>query len=182
MKHFLFLFLLLALVMVCSQNVEVVQFRRAARRFSKARCRSKCRATGASRRRGATNRFRLLLRPISCTCGWRRFTARRKTSTRIPNGSHHSKDPVDGRVWCTDCHISGQIRFFSKIPKMRTPWWTVLKRIKLHGRLDEEVGGALKQRRVQSESQTQGTCDLPDLSRDEPRRIENIFLDKPIGT
>jgi hypothetical protein len=30
------------------------------------------------------------------------------------------KDPVDGRVWCTDCHMSGQIDF-SKIPKMRTP-------------------------------------------------------------
>jgi hypothetical protein len=30
------------------------------------------------------------------------------------------KDPVDGRVWCTDCHTSGQVDF-SKIPKMRTP-------------------------------------------------------------
>jgi hypothetical protein len=30
------------------------------------------------------------------------------------------KDPVNGRVWCTDCHVSGQIDF-SKIPKMRSP-------------------------------------------------------------
>jgi len=30
------------------------------------------------------------------------------------------KDPVDGRVWCTDCHTSGQVDF-SKIPKMRLP-------------------------------------------------------------
>ena len=30
------------------------------------------------------------------------------------------KDPVNGRVWCTDCHVSGQIDF-SKIPKTRTP-------------------------------------------------------------
>jgi hypothetical protein len=30
------------------------------------------------------------------------------------------KDPVNGRVWCTDCHVSGQIDF-SKIPKMRHP-------------------------------------------------------------
>src|SRR5262245_48811779 len=30
------------------------------------------------------------------------------------------KDPIDGRVWCTDCHVSGQVDF-SKIPKMRTP-------------------------------------------------------------
>ena len=30
------------------------------------------------------------------------------------------KDPANGRVWCTDCHTSGQIDF-SKIPKMRHP-------------------------------------------------------------
>ena len=30
------------------------------------------------------------------------------------------KDPVNERVWCTDCHTSGQIDF-SKIPKMRQP-------------------------------------------------------------
>jgi hypothetical protein len=28
------------------------------------------------------------------------------------------KDSVDGRVWCTDCHVSGQVDF-SKIPKRR---------------------------------------------------------------
>src|SRR5215831_7847409 len=30
-----------------------------------------------------------------------------------PNPSWRSplKDPVDGRVWCTDCHVSGQIDF-----------------------------------------------------------------------
>jgi hypothetical protein len=39
-----------------------------------------------------------------------------------PNPAWQSplKDPVNGRVWCTDCHTSGQIDF-SKIPKMRTP-------------------------------------------------------------
>jgi hypothetical protein len=30
------------------------------------------------------------------------------------------KDSVDGRVWCTDCHVSGQVDF-SKIPKLRDP-------------------------------------------------------------
>jgi hypothetical protein len=30
------------------------------------------------------------------------------------------KDPENGRVWCTDCHVSGQVDF-TKIPKMRTP-------------------------------------------------------------
>jgi len=30
------------------------------------------------------------------------------------------KDPENGRVWCTDCHVSGQIDF-SKIPKRRDP-------------------------------------------------------------
>jgi len=29
-------------------------------------------------------------------------------------------DPVDGRVWCTDCHVSGQIDF-GNIPKQRVP-------------------------------------------------------------
>ena len=29
-------------------------------------------------------------------------------------------DPIDGRVWCTDCHVSGQVDF-ANIPKMRVP-------------------------------------------------------------
>ena len=37
-----------------------------------------------------------------------------------PNWQSPLKDPVNGRVWCTDCHTSGQIDF-SKIPKMRSP-------------------------------------------------------------
>jgi hypothetical protein len=37
-----------------------------------------------------------------------------------PNWQSPLKDPDNGRVWCTDCHTSGQIDF-SKIPKMRNP-------------------------------------------------------------
>jgi len=37
-----------------------------------------------------------------------------------PNWQSPLKDPVNGRVWCTDCHVSGQIDF-TKIPKMRNP-------------------------------------------------------------
>jgi hypothetical protein len=37
-----------------------------------------------------------------------------------PNWQSPLKDPVNGRVWCTDCHTSGQVDF-EKIPKMRTP-------------------------------------------------------------
>jgi hypothetical protein len=39
-----------------------------------------------------------------------------------PNPSWKSplKDPENGRVWCTDCHMSKDIDF-SKIPKMRNP-------------------------------------------------------------
>ena len=37
-----------------------------------------------------------------------------------PNWQSPLKDPENGRVWCTDCHTSGQIDF-SKIPKMRHP-------------------------------------------------------------
>ena len=37
-----------------------------------------------------------------------------------PNWQSPLKDPVNGRVWCTDCHVSGQVDF-SKIPKVRTP-------------------------------------------------------------
>jgi hypothetical protein len=37
-----------------------------------------------------------------------------------PNWESPLKDPVNGRVWCTDCHTSGQIDF-EKIPKMRHP-------------------------------------------------------------
>ena len=37
-----------------------------------------------------------------------------------PNWESPLIDPVNGRVWCTDCHTSGQIDF-ERIPKMRTP-------------------------------------------------------------
>ena len=43
------------------------------------------------------------------------------TQNKHPNPNWQSplKDSVDGRVWCTDCHVSGQVDF-TKIPKMRT--------------------------------------------------------------
>jgi hypothetical protein len=43
-------------------------------------------------------------------------------TNKHPNPSWQSplKDSENGRVWCTDCHTSGQIDF-SKIPKMRSP-------------------------------------------------------------
>jgi hypothetical protein len=39
-----------------------------------------------------------------------------------PNTNWQSplKDPANGRVWCTDCHMSQDVDF-SKIPKMRNP-------------------------------------------------------------
>ena len=37
-----------------------------------------------------------------------------------PNWESPLKDPVKGRVWCTDCHVNTDIDF-TKIPKMRTP-------------------------------------------------------------
>lgn len=37
-----------------------------------------------------------------------------------PNWQSPLKDPMNGRVWCTDCHVSQDIDF-SKIPKMRNP-------------------------------------------------------------
>src|SRR5262249_18481981 len=46
-----------------------------------------------------------------------------------PNWQSPLKDSVNGRVWCTDCHVSGQIDF-SKIPKVRNPMVTDLERDK----------------------------------------------------
>lgn len=37
-----------------------------------------------------------------------------------PNWSSPLADPENGRVWCTDCHTSGQINF-ANIPKQRMP-------------------------------------------------------------
>jgi hypothetical protein len=37
-----------------------------------------------------------------------------------PNWQSPLKDPENGRVWCTDCHLSKDIDF-SKIPKVRNP-------------------------------------------------------------
>jgi hypothetical protein len=36
-------------------------------------------------------------------------------------------DPVNGRVWCTDCHVSGQVDF-ENIPKQRLPLTDVYER------------------------------------------------------
>ncbi len=43
-------------------------------------------------------------------------------ANRNPNPDWSSPliDPVDGRVWCTDCHVSGQVNF-ANIPKQRLP-------------------------------------------------------------
>ncbi len=37
-----------------------------------------------------------------------------------PDWSSPLKDPENGRVWCTDCHVSGQVDF-AKIPKRKMP-------------------------------------------------------------
>ena len=37
-----------------------------------------------------------------------------------PDWSSPLVDPVNGRVWCTDCHVSGQVNF-ENIPKQRLP-------------------------------------------------------------
>lgn len=37
-----------------------------------------------------------------------------------PDWSSPLLDPEDGRVWCTDCHVSGQIDF-ENIPKQKLP-------------------------------------------------------------
>lgn len=45
-----------------------------------------------------------------------------KPQNKNPNPKWESPlvDPKEGRVWCTDCHTSGQVDF-AKIPKMRNP-------------------------------------------------------------
>lgn len=37
-----------------------------------------------------------------------------------PHWESPLSDPVNGRVWCTDCHVSKDVDF-AKIPKMRSP-------------------------------------------------------------
>jgi hypothetical protein len=37
-----------------------------------------------------------------------------------PNWASPLKDPENGRVWCTDCHVSGQVNF-ANIPKQKMP-------------------------------------------------------------
>ena len=37
-----------------------------------------------------------------------------------PNWASPLKDPENGRVWCTDCHMSGQVNF-ANIPKQKMP-------------------------------------------------------------
>src|SRR5262245_55280001 len=51
---------------------------------------------------------------------WVEALYNKPTQNKHPNPNWQSplKDPVNGRVWCTDCHTSGQVDF-AKIPKMR---------------------------------------------------------------
>ena len=52
-----------------------------------------------------------------------------KPQNKNPNPRWESPliDPENGRVWCTDCHITGQIDF-TRIPKMRVPLVEELER------------------------------------------------------
>jgi hypothetical protein len=46
-----------------------------------------------------------------------------------PKWTSPLKDPEKGRVWCTDCHLSGQVNF-ANIPKQRMPMNEELERDK----------------------------------------------------
>src|SRR5262245_65430278 len=73
-----------------------------------------------------------------------------KNKNPNPNWQSPLKDTENGRVWCTDCHVSGQIDF-TKIPKMRSPMVDELEKDKAFmaglmkkwvGRLNSDEFGA----------------------------------------
>src|SRR2546422_5026531 len=57
------------------------------------------------------------------------------------------KDPVNGRVWCTDCHVSGQIDF-AKIPKIRNPMVDDFEKDKqfMAGLVEKEGGSEIRKK------------------------------------
>src|SRR2546422_11569973 len=64
-----------------------------------------------------------------------------------PNWKSPLEDPVNGRVWCTDCHVSGQIDF-SKIPKIRNPMVDDFEKDKqfMAGLVEKEGGSEIRKK------------------------------------
>ena len=115
-----FVFFLTLLLAGCSQNIEVVDSGERLEDSPKPAADS----TAVPLARSASNEDQPKIPPFVKAYFMHMWVEALYSTpqNKHPNPKWQSplKDPVNGRVWCTDCHVSGQIDF-SKIPKMRSP-------------------------------------------------------------
>jgi hypothetical protein len=128
MKSFLLLFVVVLLLTSCNQNMEVV-------RNGEKLTDSPTRVANANPRPLAMpgDAGEPKIPPFVKAYFMHQFVealySKPKNFNPSPNWASPLKDPENGRVWCTDCHVSGQINF-ANIPKQKMPMNDQLERDK----------------------------------------------------
>ena len=127
MKRWLFVFVLAAATVACSQNMEPV---RDGLRLDDLPPRAAPRAGGSAVEETAGEDGEIEIPPFVKAFFMHTWVEALYSipanQNPNPNWSSPLIDAVDGRVWCTDCHISGQVNF-ANIPKQRIPMVDVLE-------------------------------------------------------
>ena len=113
--------LVLALVLAgCSQNIEVVNSGERLEDSPKAAVDPKAAPLARTGAEGEEPKIPPFVKAFFMHTWVEALYSVPKNKHPNPNWQSPLKDPENGRVWCTDCHTSGQVDF-SKIPKMRHP-------------------------------------------------------------
>jgi len=120
MKFFLLLLIVASLLVGCSQNIEVVNSGERLEDSPKPAVDSKAAPLARVADGEQKSEIPPFVKAYFMHTWVEALYSLPKNKRPNPQWQSPLKDPVNGRVWCTDCHVSGQIDF-SKIPKMRHP-------------------------------------------------------------
>ena len=120
MKFFLLLLIVASLLVGCSQNIEVVNSGERLEDSPKPAVNAKAAPLAQVADGEQKSEIPPFVKAYFMHTWVEALYSLPKNKRPNPNWQSPLKDPVNGRVWCTDCHVSGQIDF-SKIPKMRHP-------------------------------------------------------------
>jgi len=120
MKFFLLLLIVASLLVGCSQNIEVVNSGERLEDSPKPAVDAKAAPLARVPDGEQKSEIPPFVKAYFMHTWVEALYSLPKNKRPNPNWQSPLKDPVNGRVWCTDCHVSGQIDF-SKIPKMRHP-------------------------------------------------------------
>jgi len=121
MKTVLSLIMMLLAVSACSQNIEVVKSGERLEDAPKAAVDPNAKAFTTGRGRGGGEGEREVppfVKAYFMHMWVEALYSNPQNKNPNPNWESPLIDPEKGRVWCTDCHVSGQVDF-ARIPKMR---------------------------------------------------------------